>query len=287
MNEWVLRIVLATDSEVGDASLDKMADLADERDATVALSDRHAGVVITMDVDGIGEVALQEAVDWALRLAAEAGGCAKAVPVDVRLVAADVYEAEALQPDIPALASAADAAAILGVSRQRIHQLLGSNSAFPQPVARVAAGPLWTRNAIEWFDSVWVRKAGRPARQRTSSPKDKVVQVTFGKAASTVVETVTRYLPPTETRADPRRTRLGAAMTKGNVHTVPHGDGWANKVEGSTRVSNTAETKAAAQAKGREMAVTRGVEHVIHKKDGSIGEKNTYPRSRDPRKSKG
>lgn len=76
-------------------------------------------------------------------------------------------------------------------------------------------------------------------------------------------------------------------MAKGNVHTVPHGDGWANKVEGSTRVSNTAETKAAAQAKGREMAVTRGVEHVIHKKDGSIGEKNTYPRSRDPRKSKG
>ena len=76
-------------------------------------------------------------------------------------------------------------------------------------------------------------------------------------------------------------------MPQGNVHTVPHGDGWANKVEGNSRVSNTAATKAEAQARGRAMAVGRGVEHVIHKKDGSIGEKNTYPRSRDPRRSKG
>jgi hypothetical protein len=76
-------------------------------------------------------------------------------------------------------------------------------------------------------------------------------------------------------------------MAKGDVHTVRHGDGWANRVEGNERVSNTADTKAEAQAKGRDMAIGRGVEHVIHKQDGTIGEKNTYPRSRDPRTSKG
>jgi hypothetical protein len=35
------------------------------------------------------------------------------------------------------------------------------------------------------------------------------------------------------------------------------------------------------------MATTRGVEHVIHNQDGKISERNTYPRSRDPRTSKG
>ncbi|KMS68171.1 DUF2188 domain-containing protein [Prauserella rugosa] len=76
-------------------------------------------------------------------------------------------------------------------------------------------------------------------------------------------------------------------MAKGDVHTVPHGDGWANKVEGNERVSNTAETKAEAQTKGRDMAQKNGTEHLIHKKDGTIGERNTYPRGRDPRQSKG
>ncbi|WP_231974170.1 DUF2188 domain-containing protein [Pseudonocardia sp. HH130630-07] len=35
------------------------------------------------------------------------------------------------------------------------------------------------------------------------------------------------------------------------------------------------------------MAIKRGVEHIIHNQDGKIGERNTYPRSRDPRSSKG
>lgn len=76
-------------------------------------------------------------------------------------------------------------------------------------------------------------------------------------------------------------------MAEGDVHTAKHGDGWANKVEGNKQVSNTAPTKAEAEAQGRDMAIKRGSEHLIHRKDGSIGERNTYPRSRDPKKSKG
>jgi hypothetical protein len=74
-------------------------------------------------------------------------------------------------------------------------------------------------------------------------------------------------------------------MSKGDVHTVPHNDGWANRVEGNSRVSNTARTKAEAQAKGREMAVKARVEHHIHKKDGTVGQRNSY--GNDPRRSKG
>jgi len=35
------------------------------------------------------------------------------------------------------------------------------------------------------------------------------------------------------------------------------------------------------------MAIERGVEHVVHNQDGRISERNTYLRSRDPRRSKG
>jgi len=51
--------------------------------------------------------------------------------------------------------------------------------------------------------------------------------------------------------------------------------------------ANSAPSKAEAQAEGRKMAIERGVEHVVHKVNGEIGERNTYPRSRDPRSSRG
>jgi hypothetical protein len=76
-------------------------------------------------------------------------------------------------------------------------------------------------------------------------------------------------------------------MGKGDIHTSHDGEKWVNRAEGNQRASNTADTKADAQAAGREMARERGVEHVIHNMDGKIGERNTYPRSRDPRRSKG
>ena len=75
-------------------------------------------------------------------------------------------------------------------------------------------------------------------------------------------------------------------MAKGNIHTVPHGDGWANKVEGNERVSNTAPTQAAAADRGRDMARERKVEHLVHRRDGTIGKRNTYT-GHDPRRTKG
>jgi len=69
------------------------------------------------------------------------------------------------------------------------------------------------------------------------------------------------------------------------VHTVPHGNGWANRREGSDRVSKTFPTKSDAQAAGRETARNDKTEHVIHKKDGTIGERNSY--GNDPYPPKG
>lgn len=60
------------------------------------------------------------------------------------------------------------------------------------------------------------------------------------------------------------------------VHTVPHGDGWANRRESSKRVSKTFARKSDAQAAGRKTAKREGTEHLVHKRDGTIGERNSY-----------
>jgi hypothetical protein len=76
-------------------------------------------------------------------------------------------------------------------------------------------------------------------------------------------------------------------MAKGDIETYHENGQWKNRREGSTRLLPVGDTKAPVQAEGRDAAVRDGVEHVIKKKDGTIAEKNTYPRGRDPRESKG
>jgi hypothetical protein len=60
------------------------------------------------------------------------------------------------------------------------------------------------------------------------------------------------------------------------IHTVPHEGGWANRREGAERVSRVFPTKDEAQSAGRGTARREHVEHVIHRRDGTIGEKNSY-----------
>ncbi len=73
--------------------------------------------------------------------------------------------------------------------------------------------------------------------------------------------------------------------TRRTFHTVPTDDGWANRREGAQRASSTHATKAEAQAAGRTAAKRDGVEHLIHKRDGTIGNRNSY--GNDPKTSKG
>ncbi|MDO4661469.1 DUF2188 domain-containing protein [Rothia dentocariosa] len=70
-----------------------------------------------------------------------------------------------------------------------------------------------------------------------------------------------------------------------NVETYSEDGRWKNRVLGNKRASNTFDTKAEAQAKGREMAQKLHSEHIIKKRDGTIGERNSY--GNDPHPPKG
>lgn len=70
-----------------------------------------------------------------------------------------------------------------------------------------------------------------------------------------------------------------------NVETYSEDGRWKNRILGNKRASNTFDTKAEAQAKGREMAQKLHSEHIIKKRDGTIGERNSY--GNDPHPPKG
>ena len=48
----------------------------------------------------------------------------------------------------PHLVGTTEISQMLGVSRQRVTQL-STSSGFPEPIARLAAGPIWDREAVE------------------------------------------------------------------------------------------------------------------------------------------
>jgi hypothetical protein len=84
--------------------------------------------------------------------------------VGVEVVEENEYDRRADEPSFPEIVSAPDVAEILGVTRQRVHQLLGSSPTFPEPIMRLGSGPLWSADAIRRFDKQWQRKPGRPSK---------------------------------------------------------------------------------------------------------------------------
>jgi hypothetical protein len=54
------------------------------------------------------------------------------------------------------LMGVAEIARLLSVSSQRVSQL-ATTPAFPEPIARLAAGPIWERADVE----AWARETGR------------------------------------------------------------------------------------------------------------------------------
>jgi hypothetical protein len=68
------------------------------------------------------------------------------------------------------------------------------------------------------------------------------------------------------------------------VHTVPKGSKWVN-VQGGKTISEH-QKKSTAQAAGRKEAIADKTEHKIHKKDGTIGESNSYGNDPNPPKDK-
>lgn len=83
--------------------------------------------------------------------------------VAMEIVAEVEAERRANTSDLPDLVSAVEAGEILGVTRQRVHQLAEDDN-FPEPLYDLGEGrtKLWLRGAIEAYGARRVTKPGRP-----------------------------------------------------------------------------------------------------------------------------
>ena len=72
-----------------------------------------------------------------------------------------------------------------------------------------------------------------------------------------------------------------------NYHVSPTADGWELKKAGAERASKRSSTKQELVASLSEFFQGKTASVKIHKVDGTIEEERTYPRSDDPRRSKG
>src|SRR5438094_2440694 len=62
------------------------------------------------------------------------------------------------------LVGMAEIAEMLGVTRQRVGQLIETYDDFPKPEVEISGGRVWSRTAIEtWIATHPEREAGRPA----------------------------------------------------------------------------------------------------------------------------
>ncbi|HEX7660897.1 MAG TPA: hypothetical protein VF444_15600 [Pseudonocardiaceae bacterium] len=164
MAEWRVEVLWRLDADsLDNGTLVAVADAADEKDWLVSRWEDGPGFYVTGYVEATtaAEAAalLHDQVSTWMEGTALVGCLAS-----VEALQLDIAEIRANKPTVPELASAADAAEILEISRQRVHQLATSNPRFPKPVTRVATGPLWTKDSIRWFNSVWERRPGRPAK---------------------------------------------------------------------------------------------------------------------------
>jgi len=72
-----------------------------------------------------------------------------------------------------------------------------------------------------------------------------------------------------------------------NYHITPTENGWALNKQGAERASKTATTKVEIIKLATEFLDGKTASLKIHKEDGTIQEERTYPRSADPKKTKG
>jgi hypothetical protein len=65
-------------------------------------------------------------------------------------------------------AGVSEVAELFGVSRQRVSELRARDG-FPEPIAELAAGPVWSVSSLKSFLASWPRKPGRPARKKAAA----------------------------------------------------------------------------------------------------------------------
>ncbi len=152
---------VAADQNAADALMDLLVD----NSGTVSASRTSWGATVSVQAYDAREAA-DTGVALIQRMAVKAG-----MPpwpsVRAEAVRQDVLDEDNARPTLPELVSAPEAAEILGVSPQRVHEL-ASNPGFPEPMYDLRTGRLWLKSAISAYARRRQRTPGRPRKTAAS-----------------------------------------------------------------------------------------------------------------------
>jgi hypothetical protein len=144
-----------------DDAVDELMDLLEPYDAVVAAGPVSWAATVTVVAEN-SRNAIERGSQLIEKMAAKAG-LPSWPTVRVEAIRQDVLAELLAHPLLPELVSAPEAADILGVSTQRVHQIAAENMDFPQPAYELRAGKLWLRAAVQAF-AERKRLPGRPRR---------------------------------------------------------------------------------------------------------------------------
>lgn len=167
MTTFHVHLELETAMPVHDPAYLELAERLEGWDASVGAGTWAGtdGVAVSVAVDADDWQAAQAQTLDAVTAAVTASGIQATETIEMRVLRWVEFEAETMAPNYPDLVGAVEAAELLEVSRQRVHQLLRQHPDFPAPLYQLrGTGPLWTRAGIQAFARRWERKPGRPAR---------------------------------------------------------------------------------------------------------------------------
>jgi len=124
--------------------------------------------------------AVRQAVKLVTNLG-RAAGMPRWPAAHVEAMREDLRVGDLARPALPELVGPSEAAAMLGVSRQRVHQLATEHRRFPPPLLRLASGPLWLADAVRAFAATWERKPGRPRGTRRDGATGQATRTRSGQ----------------------------------------------------------------------------------------------------------
>lgn len=157
MPTWTVHLSHAYDGRPGSEQAESLEEALADLDGVVSAGDNVLHVDLTLIAPDPVSAARQ-----ALEQVEQHPDPQRLKLVGVEALPEQEAQRRLLEPALPELAGGREVAEMLGVSKQRLHQLLGRDD-FPDPVVRLAAGPVWLVSSVCAFERQWARKPGRPA----------------------------------------------------------------------------------------------------------------------------
>lgn len=157
-------------------SEDRRLDIVEELAANAVYDSNTGQLVLTFEVEG---ATLRQAADAAVRTAGAAVG---SKPTRILVMPTDDFIAELSKPAAQDLVGLREIATQFGVSSQRAHQIIqigplpDGQPGFPDPVSRLASGPIFTKASVDAFEERWApfrarRSGGFPRKGAATQPE--------------------------------------------------------------------------------------------------------------------